>query len=131
MSDGWDDASTYGHVHSLPMPDSAGGGTFTSLRLVARNSGLFYLAATKQCLRLTKILANRMAHEQARPPAISPCLARARSTSPDLVRARLILHCAGVGPVCVQHGGLPPRVRQQARGGRQVCRTPGSSFLHP
>jgi hypothetical protein len=75
MSDGWDDASTYGHVHSLPMPDSAGGGAFTSLRLVARNSGLFYLAATKQCLRLTKILANRMAHEQARPPAISPCLA--------------------------------------------------------
>ena len=64
MSDGWDDASAYGHVHSLPMPDSAGGGAFTSLRLVARNSGLFYLAATKQCLRLTKILAERMAHEQ-------------------------------------------------------------------
>ncbi len=110
MSDGWDDSSAYGHVHRLPLPGEAGGG-LSSLRLVARNSGLFYLAATRQCLltsmltspltslltnqrtslltsllhlftkllracpstylqpyrqclRLTKILADRMAHEQ-------------------------------------------------------------------
>ena len=63
MSDGWDDGSAYGHVHRLPLPGEAGG-ELASLRLVARNSGLFYLAATRQCLRLTKILAERMAHEQ-------------------------------------------------------------------
>ena len=49
MSDGWDDSSAYGHVHRLPLPGEAGGG-LSSLRLVARNSGLFYLAATRQCL---------------------------------------------------------------------------------
>ena len=69
MSDGWDDHTAYGHVHSVslsPGSSSGGGGggdALTTLRLVARNSGLFYLAATQQCLRLTKILANRMATE--------------------------------------------------------------------
>ena len=62
MSDGWDDLTAYGHVHQVPI---AAGDALTTLRLVARNSGLFYLAATVQCLRLTKILADRMATENA------------------------------------------------------------------
>ena len=61
-SDGWDDLTAYGHVHQVPI---AAGDALTTLRLVARNSGLFYLAATVQCLRLTKILADRMATENA------------------------------------------------------------------
>jgi len=61
MSDGWDDNTAYGHVHPLALP--GGADELVSLRLVARNSGLFYLAATRQCLRLAKILADRMATE--------------------------------------------------------------------
>ena len=41
MSDGWDDDSVYGFVHSLPMAD--GHGALHSLRYETRNSGLFYL----------------------------------------------------------------------------------------
>ena len=75
MSDGWDDHTAYGHVHSVSLSPGSGGGSggggggggagggggdaLTTLRLVARNSGLFYLAATQQCLRLTKILLPR------------------------------------------------------------------------
>ena len=72
MSDGWDDDSAYGHTYELPLAAGAGGGSGALmsggrparwLRLVARNSGLFYLAATHECLRLMKILAARMAAE--------------------------------------------------------------------
>lgn len=57
MSDGWDDLTAYGHIHSLPVLDT----TLTSLRIVARNSGLFYLSATHQSVRLMKLLAETMA----------------------------------------------------------------------
>ena len=63
MSDGWDDPSAYGHVHSLPLA-SASEGPLRSLRLVARNSGLFYVAATRESLRLMETLAKRLASEE-------------------------------------------------------------------
>ena len=59
-SDGWDDLTAYGHVHQVPI---AAGDALTTLRLVARNSGLFYLSATHEALRLMEILAARMAAE--------------------------------------------------------------------
>lgn len=61
MSDGWDERTAYGYVHTLPLP--ADDSVLRSLRLVARNSGLFYLSATRECLRLMRILAKRMATE--------------------------------------------------------------------
>ncbi|KAL1503242.1 hypothetical protein AB1Y20_011298 [Prymnesium parvum] len=57
MSDGWDERTAYGHVHELPFLDS----TLHSLRIVARNSGLFYLSATHECLRMMRLLADTMA----------------------------------------------------------------------
>ena len=53
MSDGWDDHSVYGFVHSLPVAD--GHGPLHSLRYETRNSGLFFLAATVESLRLTSV----------------------------------------------------------------------------
>jgi hypothetical protein len=56
MTDGWDDVSAYGFEYraqnGVPMR-----------RLVARNSGLFYLSATFQALRMVERLAERMAVE--------------------------------------------------------------------
>ena len=56
MTDGWDDVSAYGFEHrasnGIPMR-----------RLVARNSGLFYLSATNEALRMVERLAERMATE--------------------------------------------------------------------
>jgi len=62
MSDGWDDRSAYGHTHELPVPGSTEG-PLRYMRLVARNSGLFYVSATYEGLRLMQRLASRMAHE--------------------------------------------------------------------
>lgn len=63
MTDGWDDASAYGFVHTLPLAGSAHG-PLRSLRLETRNSGLFYLAATNESLRLMQMLASRLGREQ-------------------------------------------------------------------
>ena len=53
---GWDDVSAYGFEHraqnGVPLR-----------RLVARNSGLFYLSATREALRMVERLAERMATE--------------------------------------------------------------------
>eukprot|EP00967_Tisochrysis_lutea_P094540 scaffold137449_cov29-Tisochrysis_lutea.AAC.2 len=54
MTDGWDDPSAYGHTLTTQVPDSVAG-PLQSLRLVARNSGLFYLSATYQSLRLMRV----------------------------------------------------------------------------
>jgi len=61
MSDGWDDDSVYGFDHVLPTGDVHG--PMKSLRYETRNSGLFYLAATHEGLRLVTILKQRMATE--------------------------------------------------------------------
>lgn len=61
MSDGWDDRSVYGFVHTLPMSD--GHGTLRSLRYETRNSGLLYVSATHEGLRLVDILRRRLARE--------------------------------------------------------------------
>ena len=81
MSDGWDDSSAYGHVHRLALPADAanaastgGGGPdgrLSSLRLVARNSGLFYLAATRQC--------NALSHAPSNALCDAPCIALSNS----------------------------------------------------
>ena len=80
MSDGWDDDAAYGHVHTLrtgpasASPALAADGTFVapagdalgplrSVRLVARNSGLFFLEATHESLNLMRILADRLVTE--------------------------------------------------------------------
>ena len=77
MSDGWDEDSAYGYIHELPLPASlgspagqgrAGQGSaaaepLRSVRLAARNSGLFYLSATHEAMRLMRTLAARMASE--------------------------------------------------------------------
>mgnify|MGYP006140506887 CR=1 FL=1 len=52
MSDGWDHLTAYGH--------DVGGG---SLRVHARNSGMFYLQATREGLAMVRRLAYRMDHE--------------------------------------------------------------------
>ena len=57
MTDGWDDVSAYGFAY-------AGAGGTPMRRLAARNSGLFYLAATKESLRMVSRLAERMATER-------------------------------------------------------------------
>jgi len=62
MTDGWDDPSAYGHTLTTQVPDSVAG-PLQSLRLVARNSGLFYLSATYQSLRLMRVLARRVSEE--------------------------------------------------------------------
>ena len=56
MTDGWDDVSAYGF-------DYIGRGSVPMRRLAARNSGLFYLAATHEALRMVAILSQRMATE--------------------------------------------------------------------
>ena len=70
MSDGWDEDSGYGHVHELPLSlardasaPAAASTPLRSVRMAARNSGLFYLSATHESLRLMQILAKRMASE--------------------------------------------------------------------
>jgi len=62
MTDGWDDATAYGHALSTAVPGSSTG-PLRSFRLVARNSGLFYVAATLNSRRLMRILAERVAAE--------------------------------------------------------------------
>ena len=57
MTDGWDDVSAYGFEYP-------GVGGTPMRRLAARNSGLFYLAATKESLRMVARLAERMATER-------------------------------------------------------------------
>ena len=52
MSDGWDEPTSYGYDY--------GGG---SLRVFARNSGMFFLQATKQSLGMMSRLAGRMERE--------------------------------------------------------------------
>jgi len=63
MSDGWDDDSVYGFVHSMEVPDDGGHGPLRSLRYETRNSGLLYVAATVEGLRTVRILAQRMNSE--------------------------------------------------------------------
>ena len=75
MTDGWDDASAYGFVHTLPLgagpagPSGSAGsssavhGPLRSYRVETRNSGLFYLAATHESLRLMTMLAARLGRE--------------------------------------------------------------------
>jgi hypothetical protein len=57
MTDGWDDVSAYGF-------EFAGLGGTPMRRLAARNSGLFYLAATREALRMVTRLAERMRTER-------------------------------------------------------------------
>lgn len=57
MTDGWDDVSAYGFEHF-------GNNHVPLRRLVARNSGLFYLSATHEALRMVERLAERMATEK-------------------------------------------------------------------
>lgn len=57
MTDGWDDVSAYGFEHSGP-------GGAPMRRLAARNSGLFYLAGTREALRMVTRLAARMQTER-------------------------------------------------------------------
>jgi len=52
MSDGWDEKTAFGH--------NAGSGT---VQLHARNSGMFFLLATRQSLAMVTRLARRMEHE--------------------------------------------------------------------
>jgi len=52
MSDGWDERTAFGH--------NAGGGTF---QLHARNSGMFFLQATKESLAMVSRLSRRMETE--------------------------------------------------------------------
>jgi hypothetical protein len=66
MTDGWDDASSYGHTLDTPVLGSAVG-PLHSFRLVARNSGLFYLSATHQALRLMKVRCREGATRLAKP----------------------------------------------------------------
>lgn len=58
MTDGWDDVSAYGFEHSGP-------GGAPMRRLAARNSGLFYLAGTREALRMVTRLAARMQTERS------------------------------------------------------------------
>lgn len=62
MSDGWDDDSVYGFVHSVDVP-SDGHGPLRSLRYETRNSGLMYIAATHEGLRTVEILSQRLGSE--------------------------------------------------------------------
>ena len=66
MTDGWDDVTAYGYE----WPSHT-----RSLRLGARNSGLFYVRATVEAVRMMARLKGRMQRE-ARPPArphVVPC----------------------------------------------------------
>jgi|TARA_B110000967_G_scaffold206715_1_gene254093 hypothetical protein len=56
MTDGWDDVSAYGF-------DFFGTNRVPTRRLVARNSGLFYLSATHEARRMVQRLAERVATE--------------------------------------------------------------------
>lgn len=64
MSDGWDDRTGYGDP-DYTTPDARLGwlGDHGSVRLFARNSGLFYLQATHEALALMERMAGRMASE--------------------------------------------------------------------
>ena len=56
MTDGWDDPSAFGY----PWKDGQGA---QQLRLSARNSGLFFIAATEEVLRMMSRLKHRMETE--------------------------------------------------------------------
>lgn len=64
MSDGWDDRTGYGDP-DYTTPDMQLGwlGDHGSVRIFARNSGLFYLQATHEALALMERMAQRMASE--------------------------------------------------------------------
>lgn len=64
MSDGWDDKTGYGDA-DYPTADPPLGwlGAHGSVRIFARNSGLFYLQATHEALALMQRMAERMASE--------------------------------------------------------------------
>ena len=66
MTDGWDDASAFGYEWP--------GRTGTSLRLSARNSGLFYLRASEASLRMMTTLKGRMEREGYLRHISPPCL---------------------------------------------------------
>lgn len=68
MTDGFDDLSSYG----APGSGVLGG---SSWRIFARNSGMFYISATNESLRMME----RMTHRMARAGARAPRPARARS----------------------------------------------------
>ena len=55
MTDGWDDVSAFGYRWK--------GGGREQLRLSARNSGLFFIAATEEVLRMMTRLKRRMETE--------------------------------------------------------------------
>ena len=57
MTDGWDDRSAYGHAWLQRA------GAAPSLRLSARNSGLFYVRATAEAARIMATLKRRMESE--------------------------------------------------------------------
>ena len=71
MSDGWDEDSGYGFIYEVPLLLATPGGgaaaaanaPIRSVRMAARNSGLFFLSATHEAKRLMEILAKRMASE--------------------------------------------------------------------
>jgi len=64
MSDGWDDRTGYGDA-DYTTPDAVLGwlGEHGTVRIFARNSGLFYLQATHEALALMERMAQRMATE--------------------------------------------------------------------
>ena len=64
MSDGWDDATAYGDAqYGTADAQLHWLGEHTSVRVFARNSGLFYLQATHEALALMERMASRMASE--------------------------------------------------------------------
>lgn len=64
MSDGWDDATAYGMAaYATTDARAAWLGPHDSVRIFARNSGLFYVQATHEALALMERMAERMANE--------------------------------------------------------------------
>lgn len=61
MTDGFDDISAYGAPGSAVL-----GGGPSAFRIFARNSGMFYLAATNESLRMMERMAHRMVCARAR-----------------------------------------------------------------
>ena len=110
MSDGWDDDSVYGFVHTVEIPD--GLGPLRSLRYETRNSGLFYLAATVEGLRLTEILKGRMEREAVRAPDPTP-----ERRTPAFRPSSIPIVTLPRSPACASH--CPPRCGTSLRGIRK------------
>ena len=62
MTDGWDDRSAYGY-NWLSKGSPGEGSAAGQLRLSARNSGLFFVQATEEVLRMMGRLQGRMERE--------------------------------------------------------------------